>query len=147
MQAAARRLGVRAECLQSAAGFLQSGVPHVVPAAIARPFAETWLEAIDAFDGRGYVDSMYAFGLAAAALELEVVCTQHMITNFDHDRSASDADMIHYGYGDARWDKRCYLRGDQIDRVWSPSIEADDGTVLGAIVQQLREARDWYEQR
>jgi hypothetical protein len=119
----------------------------VVPAAIARPLAETWLDAIDAFEGRGYVDSMYAFGLATAALELEVACTRHMITNYDHDRPAADADMIHYGYGDARWDKRRYLAPDQADLVWHPSVEADVRTVLGAIIQQLHEARTWYAER
>src|SRR5690349_2306745 len=42
VQETARRLGIQEAALAAAAGQQQGGVPHVVPAAIARPFAEPW---------------------------------------------------------------------------------------------------------
>lgn len=145
--AAARAFGVTPDALAQRGTSLHCGVPHAVPAVIARPFAETWLDVIDAFPERGYIDSMHAFGIAAAALELEVVSTRHMVTNYVHEAPA-DADMIHYGYGDARWNKRDYVTAEHAGNVWTPPAELmADGTILGTIVGQLREARAWYAAR
>ncbi len=55
-----------------------------------------------------YVDSMYAFVLADVALQLQIEITHHVISDYAPDASAS-ADMIHYGYGDARWSKRGFM--------------------------------------
>ena len=143
VQAAARRLGVTPHDLVVRGTSVQCGVPHVVPAAIARPFAETWLDAIDLFPTRGYVDSMYAFGLAATALELDIAITRHMVTNHLPDALA-DADMIHYCYGDARWNKRDFVTREQVERVWSPAPGENVNTVLGELLTQLTEAGDYY---
>lgn len=144
--AVARRLGVRDEDLLARGASLFCTVPHVVPAAIARPFAETWLDAIDLFPERGYIDSMYAFGLAAVALELDIETTHHVITDYTPEAAAADIDMIHYGYGDAGWNKRDYMTPEQVKGVWWPPATAVEGTVRGAIAAQLREARAYYDQ-
>lgn len=142
--AAAERLGITPELLAARAASLFCAVPHVVPAAIARPFAETWLDAIDAFPRRGYIDSMYAFGLAVLALGMEIEITHHVITDFAPDAPAT-TDMIHYGYGDARWNKRDYMSPEQVARVWTPPPAADESSVYAEIARQLREAHAYYE--
>lgn len=142
----ASRLGIGEHALAAATAFQQGGPPHVVPAAIARPFAETWLDVIDVFGERGYVDSMYAFGLAAAVLELPVAVTSHMITDFDRARPAT-ADMIHYGYGNDTWDKRSFATVEQAAQVWYPPAADDPASVWGEMARQLVEAREWYASR
>ena len=142
----AARLGIHDQAFAAATALQQGGVPHVVPAAIARPFAESWLDVIDVFGERGYVDSMYAFGLAAAVLELPVACTSHMITDFDRARPAT-ADMIHYGYGDATWNKRDFATAEQAATVWHPPPADDPASVWGELSRQLVEAREWYASR
>ena len=141
--AAAARLGVSPPELAARAPGLCVSVPHVIPAAIARPFGETWLDAIDLFPTRGYIDSMYAFGLAAIALELEVLTTRLAKTNFEPDAPA-DADMIHYAYGDDRWNKRAFTTPEQIAALWTPAPPPDSPGILGEIVRQLAGAREFY---
>lgn len=141
----ARRLGITEAQLIARGMSLHCAVPHVVPAAIARPLAETWLDAIDLFPTRGYIDSMYAFGIAAVALELEIEVTTHVITDYASD-AVADADLIHYGYGDARWNKRDYMTPEAIDRVWKPPF-VSDRTVYGEITRQLRGASEFYRSR
>jgi hypothetical protein len=146
----AERLGLGDEALVAATAGQQGGVPHVVPVALARPIAESWLDVIDALlddsGERGYVDSMYAFGLACAALELPVACTSHMMTDFDRARPAT-ADMIHYGYGDATWNKRDFTTAEQAAQVWNPPPAHDPSSVWGELSRQLSEAREWYGAR
>jgi len=142
---AAERLGISGEELVARNSTLQCAVPHVIPAVIARPFAETWLDAIDVFPKRGYIDSMYAFALAALSLQLDIEITRHVITDYTPDAALCDADMIHYGYGDARWNKRDYMTAEQIERVWDPPPPSGDATVYGEIARQLREAHAYYE--
>ena len=43
-----------------------------------------------------------------------------------------------------RWTKRNYFRDEEIHDLWNPTIEAPEGTILGEILAQIREARDFY---
>jgi len=55
-----------------------------------------------------------------------------------------DRDVIHYAYGDKRWDKRNYETTRQVRKVWSPAAPAEEGTILAELLSQIREARDFY---
>ena len=63
-----------------------------------------------------------------------------------HARPAT-ADMIHYGYGDALWDKRSYTTAEQAIGVWNPPPAPDPSSIHGELARQLREAGDWYAAR
>ena len=47
-------------------------------------------------------------------------------------------------YGNELWDKRHYFSGGMSSKVWQPSAKTRSGTVLGEIVSQLHEAREFY---
>jgi hypothetical protein len=57
-------------------GELCFGVPHVVPSKCLRPLDYGWLEAIDAFSPRNWIDGMYALGLAIMKLRLSATHKQ-----------------------------------------------------------------------
>ena len=102
-----------------------------------------WLKAVDAFSPRRWEDIMYAFGLAVVKLGLELNVTRLADHNYwPHEKLK--APMIHYAYGDERWTKRNYFRDEEIHDLWNPTIEAPEGTILGEILAQIREARDFY---
>lgn len=122
---------------------LRCGTPYVIPAGSAPLLAETWLAAVDAFEPRRREDVMYAFGLAAVKLGLGVTLTRFVETNYWSD-AAPTADAIHYCYGDETWSKRQYFTEEQARGVWEPRATAPRGTVLGEILSQIQEARDFY---
>jgi hypothetical protein len=142
VRAVARRLGVALNTSDERQRKLCGGVPHVIPTADARRLAELWLESIDAFPAKYWVAVMYALGLAVMKLGRDVTLTRHAILNYSS-YAPADADMIHYCQGDEIWNKRRYRKEDAA-RVWGPTVAAPRGTVLGEILAQLVEAREFY---
>lgn len=122
---------------------LRCGVPYVIPVADARRLAEAWLEAVDAFPPRHWVDIMHAFGPAVAHLGLSLTLTHMMDDNCRPDTKLR-GDVVHYCYGDDTWDKRHYSTEEKARGVWEPHAVAPKETVLGEILSQLSEARDFY---
>ncbi|MDT4967771.1 MAG: hypothetical protein QOJ64_2508 [Acidobacteriota bacterium] len=122
---------------------LRCGVPYSVPTKVARRLGNAWIEAIDAFPPRKWEDVMYAFGLAAIRLGLEVTLTRVAEHNY-WPQAMAKADVIHYCYGDEAWNKRQYFREDQARGVWESPGEAQPGTILSEIFSQIREAREFY---
>ena len=118
-------------------------VPHVIPVEISQELGKTWLRAIDAFVPRRWEDVMYAFGLAAVDLGLKIQITHLVNHNFWPDRKVT-APMIHYAYGDELWSKRNYYRDDQLNDLWNPRASARVETILGEILAQITEAREFY---
>ena len=144
IRVAGRSLGIGAQALAELTSEACFGVPYVIPAACARPLAEGWLEAVDAFPPRQWEDIMYAFGLAAARLGLPVAPSRLTDTNYGP-HAPLDAPVIHYCYGDAEWNKRHYFRKEKAQSVWEPpAAAAPRGTILGEIFAQIREAREFY---
>lgn len=143
VRTAREKLGVTAGEIESRGTELLLGVPHVVPVRDAPRLAEAWLEAIDAFPLTIWEVSMYALGLAAVKLKMRIELT-HML-GFNHQLDVPVAwDMIHYCYSGGRWDKRLFMSEDKAPEVWEPRVDAPRGTVLGEILMQLREAREFY---
>jgi hypothetical protein len=143
--AARERLGLAALEVESRGADLCIGVPHVVPSADARRLAEAWLDAVDAFTpGALWEISMYALGLAAVKLNLRTTLTHLMGFNTPPDAAVA-SDIIHYCYGDERWSKRFFWEDESVRGVWEPQVSAPRGTVLGEILAQLREAREFYD--
>ncbi|HEX8843576.1 MAG TPA: hypothetical protein VF791_02980 [Pyrinomonadaceae bacterium] len=122
---------------------LRCGVPYVIPTHVARPLAESWVEAVDAFPPRKWEDVMYAFGLAALSLDLKVAVTRTAESNYWPDAKVR-ARIVHYCYGDATWSKRHYFKEAEAPKIWRPRVEARPGTVLGEILSQIREAENYY---
>jgi hypothetical protein len=85
---------------------------------------------------------MYAFGLAVVKLGLRVTLTHIVNHNYWPDAMV-DRDVIHYAYGDKRWDKRNYVTTRQARKVWSPAA-AQQGTIRAELFSQMREARDFF---
>lgn len=151
VRAAAARLGLTPERM-SARGdeLLGCGSPYVVPCGeVARALAAEWLECVDAFDPPGWVDVMYAFGLAAARLGLPVTTTHLVTSNTAPDAALGNAVILHYCYGDETWDKRHFTAEDRAEAVWdSPArVSAPRATALGEILSQIGEARAFYDAR
>jgi hypothetical protein len=143
VEPARRALGLTSELIGAQKEDLRCGTPYVIPAGSASQLAETWLAAVDAFGPRRWEDVMYAFGLAAVKLGLRVTLTRFAETNYWPD-AAPTADAIHYCYGDETWSKRQYFTEEQAREVWEPRATAPRGTVLGEILSQIQEARDFY---
>jgi len=141
---AALAFGVGQGELDARKGGLSFGVPHVVPRALLPQVAETWLEAIDAFRPELWEISMYAFGLAAVRLGLGVKLTTFNDHNF-WPRRVLKRDMIHYCYADPLWRKHDFMTATRAKEVWESSPRVQRRTVLGEIIAQLREARDFYK--
>jgi hypothetical protein len=141
--AATKRFKVANAKLAKQKNELRCGVPYVIPAAHARRLGELWLQAVDAFEPRSWVDIMHAFGLAVVRLGLRVTLTD--LADFDQEPKARvRRSMIHYCYGDKTWEKRNFYTEEQAKEVWFPSVEATRGSVLGEILSQLVEARHFY---
>jgi hypothetical protein len=143
VEAARRATGVSEDALEAQKEQLRCGGPYVIPAALARELAEAWLDAVDAFPPRTWEDVMYAFGLAAVKLGVQVSLTHMAETNYRPD-AAPDGDVIHYCYGDDVWNKRHYFTEEQSALVWAPQVSAPRATVLGEIVAQIGEAGAFY---
>ena len=160
VQEARKRLGIKREDLDAKKNKLTAAVPYVVPTLIAADFGRTWLEAIDVFPSRKENAQrfngppgaptykrrhvvMYALGLAAVKLGLEMEVTHLVDHNYWPDEPVR-APMIHYAYGDERWNKRNYFTEAESAAVWNPQAHAAEATILAEIFSQLREAKDFY---
>jgi hypothetical protein len=143
VEVARRRLDISRAILDEQKETLRCGVPYVIPVAHARPLAERWIEAIDAFPARKWEDVMYAFGLAAIKLGLRVTPTRMAESNYWPD-AISKADVVHYCYGNEVWSKRHYFREEQAQSVWQPRADSPRDTVLGEILSQIRDAEKFY---
>lgn len=137
------QLGISREAVEEEKPALRCGVPYSIPAGTARQLARAWIKAIDAFPPRKWEDVMYAFGLAATEIGLKVTLTQFAQSNYWPDETAT-AEVIHYCYGDERWSKRHYFREEHARRVWESDSDAPTGSVLGQILAQIREAKEFY---
>jgi hypothetical protein len=143
VEVARQALSISREMIDKQKEALRCGVPYLIPVDEARSLAEAWIEAIDAFPVRKWEDVMYAFGLAAVKLGLQVTLTRLAQSNYWPDANVG-ADVVHYCYGDETWSKRHYFREDQVGNVWQPRVESPAGTILGEILSQLREAEKFY---
>ncbi len=137
------KLGIERATLDRVKESLRCSVPYVVPIAQAHDLGTIWLKAVDAFFPRRWEDIMYAFGLAVVKLGLELNVTHLADHNYWPDEKPK-APMIHYAYGDERWTKRNYFQDEEVRNLWNPTIEAAEGTILGELLVQIREAREFY---
>jgi hypothetical protein len=140
---ALERLNIERQSLDREKASLCCCVPHVIPVEISQELGKTWLRAIDAFVPRRWEDVMYAFGLAAVELGLKIQITNLVNHNFWPNRKVT-APIIHYAYGDELWSKRNYYRDDQMNDLWNPRASAPVETILGEILAQITEAREFY---
>jgi hypothetical protein len=143
VEVARQALSISRELIDEQKEALRCGVPYLIPVDEARPLAEAWMKALDAFPARKWEDVMYAFGLAAVKLGLKVNLTRMAQNNYWPDANMR-ADVVHYCYGDETWSKRHYFREDQAVSVWQPRAESPAGTVLAEVLSQLREAQKFY---
>ena len=160
VQEARRRFGIEGAELDAKKEKLGVAVPYVIPTTLAAEFGRTWMDAIDVFPSRkeneekfnGPPDAptyerrhvvMYAVGLTAVKLGLEMEVTRFVDHNFWPDEPVRSS-IIHYAYGDERWDKRNYFTAEQTPSVWSPRAQAAAGTILAEVLSQLRQAGDFY---
>lgn len=140
---ALRALGIEGDLADDEKEWLRCSVPYVIPVGLAHELGWSWLQAVDAFSPRRWEDIMYAFGLAVVKLGLKLNVTHLADHNYWPDEEAK-APMIHYAYGDDRWTKRNYFRDEQIRELWNPPSGAQQGTVLGELLSQIREANEFY---
>ena len=143
VETARKRMGIALDRIDAQKKELCCGVPYVIPVADAHRLAEAWLEAVDAFPPREWEDIMYAFGLAVVKLGLRVTST-HMMNFNNRPDDLTSSDIIHYCYGNDDWNKRHYITEEQARKVWNPPVKASKGTILGEILSQIEEARDFY---
>lgn len=147
VQRTAEKLGLQRELRQRRDPQLCCGPPYVIPVLDARRLAENWLQAVDAFPQRSFeemwMDIMYAFGFAVLKLGLRVRLIDFVDTN-TKPRARLRHDMVHYCDGNDGWDKRDFLRRNQVGEVWDPRIKAAKGRVLEEIFRQIKEAKAFY---
>ena len=154
------RFGIQRDELDAKKEKLGVAVPYVIPTTLASEFGHTWMQAIDVFSPRKENDQsfggppgsptykrrhvvMYAFGLAVVKLGLEIEVTHVVDHNYWPDEPVR-APIIHYAYGDERWNKRNYFTPEQTSRVWDPEVKAAEGTILSEVLSQLRQAGLFY---
>jgi hypothetical protein len=137
------KFGVTRATLDSQKDSLCVSVPYAVPSKVARELGETWLSTIELFSPRRWEDVMYAFGLSTVKLGLRVEVT-HLVDHNYWPEERVQAPMIHYAYGDERWNKRDYGTGKTNREVWNPPDNYPPDTILGELANQIREARDFY---
>ena len=143
VRSAARRLSIAWEAIFERHDTLCCGVPYVIPVQQAPALARAWLAAVDAFPPRQWEDIMFAFGLACVGLGLPITLTR--IMEQDHVPEAPlSAEMIHYCIGNALWDKRNFFREAEAPRVWHPAVSAEHDTILGEVLKQIEEAREFF---
>lgn len=140
---ASDKLGVPPEALSARGNELKAGTPYVIPMTDAQLLAQSWLEALDAFPPRNWIDIMHAFGLAVMKLKMPFQLFQMVDFNSRRDKK-STREIIHYCYGDKAWDKRDFMTEAQAPLVWYTGIIAEPGTVFAEIYSQIKEAREFY---
>ena len=161
VQEARARFGIPRDELDAKKQKLTVAVPYVIPTALALRFGQTWLQGIDVFPSRQweYEQSlkrppgsptyerrhvvMYAFGLAVVKLALNLEVTHLVDHNYWPDEPVR-APIIHYAYGDERWNKRDYFTDEEASGVWAPQVTAVAGTILGELLSQIRQAADFF---
>jgi hypothetical protein len=143
VRAAMRKLKIPTASIENQKEKLRGGVPYVIPAEVAHRLGHTWLQAVDAFVPRHWIDVMHAFGLAVTQLGLEVSQTDLVDMNLEQ-LACARRTIIHYCYGDATWDKRFFVEVTESQNVWFPQVSAGEGTILGEILAQIIEARKFY---
>ena len=145
VQRAAQTLGISTKTLEQNLGKIECAVPHVIPVAYAEQLAKAWLEAIDAFALPGvWETSMYAFGLAIVKLGLRMKLMRDVALNDEPYEAPGRSKIIHYAYGDDLWNKRHYWGNRSAHKIWEPSFDVPQGTILAEIVKQIREASVFY---
>lgn len=136
----AQKLGL-GDCINGLNDIYHIGVPYFLPASELPRLASRWIEVLDSFVELKWIDIMYAFGLALAVDKLTATVTHLMTHNYDPLRKL-DRNIIHYCYGDWRWDKRNYKDGHSpLLSAPLPSRKGLSGTVLGEILNQIQQAR------
>lgn len=143
----ARKLGV-GDRIQELNESSRIGVPYLIPACELQRIARRWISVLDLFDELQWIDIMYAFGLALAVEGLRAKMTTVVADNRDPLKKL-DRSIIHYCYGDWRWDKRSFRDGrNPLTSAPVPSRKGLSGTVLGEILNQVRQARaySWFPQ-
>jgi hypothetical protein len=112
---AARKIHLRKRVVQERQHEVVCGTPYVVPVELAREVGLTWLRAFDSFtltnreDDNAWMDLMYAFGLAVLKLNLSITVFDGVNVDMPSGCMLSRK-IIHYGIGDANWDKRTNRR-------------------------------------
>ena len=137
------KLGITRAALDARKRSFCVSVPYVIPSQQAQEIGETWMAAIEAFEPRRWEDVMYAFGLTAAKLDLKLEVT-HLVDHNYWPEEAVRAPMIHYAYGDQRWNKRDYSSNETQGNVWNPSDQYPPETILGELTNQIKAAREFY---
>lgn len=139
VQRAAAKLGIKnsVEALNQTS---KIGVPYLIHGSTISGIANRWLQVLDSFDELNWIDIMYAFGLALAAEGLAVKTTHSMAHNKEPLKPLR-CSIIHYCYGDWRWDKRAFMDGKSPLRGPMPSFKGLSGTILGEILRQIRQVR------
>jgi hypothetical protein len=138
------KMNISREAIDARKEELRCGGPYVVPWEVARPLAKVWLEAVEAFEPRRWEDVMYAYGLAVIKLGLRSRLL-HLVDTNHKQLSPLDSAIIHYCYGDERWNKRQYFQPEKAQRVWQTEASAPRETILGEILTQIKEASDFYQ--
>jgi hypothetical protein len=137
---AARKLGFK-DAVESLNASSPIGVPYLLPATELPRLALRWVDVLDSFDHLQWIDIMYAFGLAMAMEGLTATVTHTMADNKEP-LEKLDRSIIHYCYGDWRWDKRAFRDGrSPLLSEPMPSRKGLSGTILGEILEQIEEAR------
>jgi hypothetical protein len=141
---AMQKLNISRDMVEKQKEELRGGVPYVIPASVARPLGTTWLETVDAFPPRKWIDIMHAFGLAATKLGLQVTRTDVVDVNLKP-ATRPQHKIIHYCYGDNIWDKRFFMHENDLEQLWFPRVWAEEKTILAEILAQIVEAREFYQ--
>jgi len=137
------KLDLMREALDQQKDSLCVSVPYVIPSRIARQLSRSWLSTIELFSPRRWEDVMYAFGLSAMKIGLSVEVT-HLVDHNYWPEEKLQAPMIHYAYGDERWNKRDYGTDETNREVWNPPNDYPAETILGELAKQISEAREFY---
>jgi hypothetical protein len=120
------------------------GVPYLIPTAVVGQLSSRWMEVLDRFDTYGWIDIMYAFGIATVLDSLDPVVTHAMDHNFDPN-APSMRDLIHYCYGNSNWDKRMFIKSGPWDD--SDTILTNAPTIHSEILRQISETRKWLNRK
>lgn len=121
------------------------GVPYIIPTSVLPKIARRWMEVLDCFEELKWIDIMYAFGLSLVVEGLAAKTTHFMTDNYDPLKRL-DHNIIHYCYGDWRWNKRAFQDGrSPLASAPTPSRKGLTGSVLGEILSQIGQARGYSQ--